>query len=207
MAQVKYLSTTYSPQAYKAFFDSLNCPLLSTEINGNNFYLHVGDIFTFRGPYNGNAGLIVKGTEVTQGGWGVDLPITVVYTDKLFFMYTKNSSANTRGLSFFYEELGDKILYGYVFSTSNNSFKPLDIIPLTDDVSSLQYQHSPRLNYQAQTGYIDYAPQKLFSSGLITDIEDDNFIACSTVTANQVVSFEGKNYYSIGTNTLVELDY
>lgn len=211
MAKVQYYLTTYSAAAYKSFFDSLNCPLLTTEADENNYFnLYVGavedNILKFQGPRYGVAGLYVKGTNVTDSNWGVDLPITVCYTDKLFFMYTRNSSSNIRGLSFFYEELGDMKLYGYSYSATDNSFKPLDIITLTDNVSGLQYAHSKRLNYTASTGYIEYVPHQLFQSGVITNINDNNFISCSTIAANQSVTIAGKNYYSIGTNTLVEID-
>jgi len=211
MAKVQFFQAAFSTATYKAFFDSLNCPLLTTEISGSDFYLYVGavadNIFKYVGPRSGNAMLYVKGTNVIGSGWGQDnVPITVCYTDKFFFMYTKNVASNIRGLSFFYEELDDMKLYGYSYSSSDNSFKPLDIIGLTDDVSGLQYIHSPRLNYSAPAGYIDYVPNQLFQSGIITNINDTNFISCSTVAANQSVTIAGKNYYSIGTNILTEVE-
>lgn len=134
--------------------------------------------------------------------------VTVVYNDSVFYIQI-NDSSNRRG-AFFYEKLSNLSIYGSIGNGSSWStyhvFYNLEEIPLYDvSNTSISYSRDKRLNYTNPLGTIDYTASALFKAGY-KDITDRNFVSCSTVTSNQVITFNNTNYYTIGTNTLVAID-
>ncbi len=61
------------------------------------------------------------------------------------------------------------------------------------------------MNYSAGITAINFAADVLFREG-VKITEDSNFIACTTVAADNIITFEGTSYYSITGHMLVALD-
>ena len=55
-------------------------------------------------------------------------------------------------------------------------------------------------------GAVNYLDYDILFAGGYADMNDTNFLACSTLTKGKVYTFDGQNYFSIGTNTLVVMD-
>ena len=72
--------------------------------------------------------------------------------------------------------------------------------------TSTPYKHSAVLNYADSLGYLDYLNYDVLFSGSIKAEIDDNFIACSELTPNTIITFNANNYYVIGKNSLIKLD-
>ena len=131
--------------------------------------------------------------------------VVITYSDKLFSLNVVDNSG--RAYAVIYEKIGDDCYYGWNGNVDNwsayHGFYSIEEITITNIATSESYTHSARLNYSCQLGIVDYTDDCFFKAGY-RDIPEPNFIACSTLVANQIVTFEGVNYYSIGTNTLIE---
>ena len=100
------------------------------------------------------------------------------------------------------KKIGNNVYYGT--ATSSVVFENLGVTCIQDNIT---YYHSPRLNYSVDFGYIDFSSSALFTSSTQkANVTDTNLLSCTTVTAKQVITFKGHNYYSIGTNTLIPMD-
>ena len=108
-------------------------------------------------------------------------------------------------MAFAYEKINNQELCGYV-TDNQSSYIPLNSITLTDVDSSIAYTHGALLNYAAESGSIDFCnADALFLSG-VKALNDPNFKACSTMTANTVITVQGKNCFVIGAHSLFEYD-
>lgn len=219
MAQVKTAELGSSISSWRAFFANLGCSLISvSEVDNNNGFDILVDTdksdIRIYSPDNG-ATMMMSGTiRGTSFGSQVrigfpnnngDLSVFVVYTDKIFYFQIIDKVGRCQ--IYFYEQIDNKKIIGGIINTGNGIyFRDISSLELMDDNNN-PYKHDKRLNYTAQAGYIDYSyPDKLFLNSILTDISDESFLNCSTVTPNQVITIGGKNYFTIGTNTLVELD-
>lgn len=214
MAKVKkgyYARLTWDENTFKAFIDSLNCPLITTSHDSNITTINVNNIVSVNFG-NGKVTVVYNGQTVAT--YSIlnsynDLHITAAFNDNFFYFQVNCDYSYGRRFVFLYETIDNKNYFGYNGAevVSGRGWFSIHEITMIETESNLNYNHAARLPYNCQTGLIDYAsPDFLFSVGYKTDTEDNNFISCSTVIVNQVITFGGTNYYSIGTNTLVELD-
>lgn len=213
MATVKkitYGTNNWDPDTatLKAFLDSLNCSLIETELLSEyNLLITIDDIISLKYYGYGNPGakisIIINGveTDITNigGAYGSKTIIVVCSDDFIYIDYTDRSGC----LYFCYEKINNENYYGY----NTNSGALLSDITLINMENNTQYKHGARLNYEYDVGYLEYAPDILFNElGTQRKLDDPNFIACTTVTAKQVITFNGKNYYSLSANVLVQMD-
>lgn len=113
---------------------------------------------------------------------------------------------NGNCLAFLWEKTGSQELCGYTGNNAGAVYIPITDINLTDVDTSEVYNHGSLLNYAAQSGSIDYCDNDaLFLSGVKT-LNDPNFKACSTMTANTVITVQGSNHFVIGAHSLFEYD-
>lgn len=104
---------------------------------------------------------------------------------------------------FLWEKVGSQELCGTA-NDNQSSYIPIDDISLTDVDEETIYTHGALLNYAAASGSIDYCDNDaLFLSGVKT-LNDPNFKACSTMTANTVITVQGQNCFVIGAHTFFE---
>ena len=202
MATVKRQSLTTSSSMWDSFFNGLNCPLISA--SGGT--VDIDGKFSLR--LSGQTVYFYKGSSQLVGStYNFPMVVTVCCNDSFVSIQLKDPQS--RRIVLVYEKLEGLDVYATAGGGNNSgtAFFSINSLTFTDNETALTYAHKARLNYADGLGYIDYTDEVLFdSNNHKTDIEDPNFVACSTVPADQVITFQGKNYYSIGANTLVLID-
>lgn len=191
----------------KSFFDSLNCELItSVTISGNYVLIEIDEIVTLK--WNATASesikIIYDGTESTVYGCDSVYPprgetLIAIWSNNFIIIKSKNNYDDGNRMTFIYEQVNESEYFGMTNTFNFNSVT----IKNTDD--NFSYSHKARLNYEAEIGKIDFTTDAIMQNG-IKVLEDENFIACSIITSDQVITINGVNYYSIGTNTLAQLD-
>ena len=202
--------------AWENYFNSLNCDLITVDRDGLKLTININNLaeikFTFRSygdtDFFVDMAYTLNGSTVTGPSvLAYTTTVIVVYTDTLFFIQVSDYS--NRRFCYLYESINDEDYIGYRGANAENQgFYPINSFNLLNVATSTSYVHGARLNYTKQgLNYIDYTSDALFSIGTSTMFfEDPNFIACSTIAADLVITFNGATYYSLSTNTLVEID-
>lgn len=104
-----------------------------------------------------------------------------------------------------YEKINGQELYGAI-GNNQSVFMSLTDFSLTDIDSSVVYTHGALLNYAAESGSIDFANNDcLFLSG-VKSLNDPNFKACSTMTANTIITVQGKNCFVASAHSIFPYD-
>lgn len=215
MATVKranYAAQGYSASTLKTFFDSLNCPIITTSLASNVLTINVNNIVNVVFDFSASrTKTVYNGTtkEYSIINTYNSATITAVCNENVFYVQFNGNYGSGRRFCFLYENISNEDYWGAVGagtdSSSGHAWYSITDITLSQTETSLTYNHGTRLNYACELGYIDYAPDVLFISGY-KSIDDPNFITCSTVPTDQVITFQGQNYYSIGAHTLCLID-
>lgn len=202
MAKVKRSALAYDSTVWANWFNSLDCSLIS--LDGTNII--IDNIFMIkleRLDYWPSVALYKDGTMITSRTVTGLSTITVAYSDTLFYIYTRDQNGSTGvGIFLTYEKTSDFQIYAYGDITGHPNFQDYTF---TDIITGNQYAHSGVLKYTTDLNYIDYTEDRLFSSGQ-REFVDNNFLSCSTITPDSVITFAGKNHYSVGPNILVSID-
>lgn len=211
--RVHYGGQGYSESIIKAFFDSLNCPLIEVSIESNAVVLNVDNVvdvlFNF---YAGRTQVRYNG--VTNSYSIINrynsLGLTALFNENIFYVQWNCEYGAGRRFCFLYEKIEGISYFGAVGAGtdtgSGHAWYSIVDIPLTNVNNSITYAHGIILNYSVEQGYIHYTSDYLFSSGYKTPDVDTNFITCSPVPTDRVITFKSHNYYSIGANTLIGID-
>lgn len=209
----KYQSSScLSPQAYKNYIDSLNCPLItSTEANNNYFYIYFGNKFSIVfAIYTGySMGVKIGNRSVDYvamcNPWN-NHTITVCFSDKTFYLQHNGNYGEGRRMLVVYEEADEKSFLGYIGpgtdSSAEHSWYSIQDLYFTCFEDGLSYRHDSRLKYTHKPDHIDYTVDNLVKGDKFSDIIDTNFVSCSNVTPDSSISFAGQRFYSVGTNIL-----
>ena len=202
MAKVKRSTLAYDSTIWANWFGSLGCSLVS--IDGTNII--IDNIFMIkleRLNYWPSVALYKDGTMIASRTVADASRITVAYSDTLFYVYTRDHNGTTGiGIFLTYEKTPEFQIYTYGEITGHPNIQDYTF---TDIVTGNQYKHSGVLNYITELDYIDYTEDRLFSGDQRVFV-DNNFLSCSTITQDSVVTFAGKNHYSVGPNILVSID-
>ena len=185
------------------FINSLGLDYVSVSGSTVNIDNHLSLSFSMNAVYlTVNSGSSTRISRVDE-----NCTVTISYSNTLFSLNVVDSSS--RAYAVIYEKINGVNFYGWNGNQSNwttyHGFYTLEEITMYNLTTGEAYARTKRLNYPAPFGKIDYAPNALFKGGY-RDVTDRNFTSCSTITANQVITFNNINYYSIGTNTLVSID-
>lgn len=194
-----------------SFLSNLNCPLLTCSFENNYITLNLEDkaIISFSGDsdyfrpinysYNGNSDNIAS-AHVPK----TPCDIIVVYSTDFFFFEIASRAgwSNQKGAAFFYEKINTESYFGIVSNTNNANLTDFILI----DSNNLQFSRPLMLNYAREVGYIDFIDYDILISANGAIFDNKGFIACSEITNNSVITFNGKNYYSLGSHSLVQLD-
>ena len=133
---------------------------------------------------------------------------TICYNENLFWLQL--GDGDSKRVCVVYEKFSNGLTISDVRGTHGSSgtmdFQPINNFSLIDAETSQVYTHNNILNYSVPLGCIDYGPDVLFTGSVITNIIDSSFVTCSAITQNQVITFNGANYYSVGPHTLVPID-
>ena len=210
MANVTRSNVPIDVQALKIFFDGLDASLLNVSISGTDLVIDVDDEKTITFDFTNNQIAVdsvgVTYIDTTAGPYS----ITVGVSANLFYIQLNDSYSTGRRFIFVYEKIGGHKLFahngtGATSETAVAGFYSIASLTFTDIDTLLNYSHGVRISGTASEGYLLYSSDALFNAG-VKDMEDPNFITCSTVVANVVISFDGSNYYSVGPNTLLLMD-
>lgn len=191
---------------YYDFINAFNCPVIKSMevVSGPELVINFDDIVEVRITLVPGGGgyfkAIYNGTETSYNSGNVARGMTLraACSDQFFYFYTVDNRGNTPVI-FIYENIGSTRYYGIQNVTT------LAGLPLTSITDGLTYTHGARLNYSAGITAINFAADVLFREG-VKITEDSNFIACTTVAADNIITFEGTSYYSITGHMLVALD-
>jgi hypothetical protein len=203
----------------KAFFDSLNCPILQTmTLNDYDFIIQFDNSITLKSYGYGSPGahiaIIDHDNEIKigdfHGAYG-SKTYTVIYNDNVFYLRYKGITYGYEGFDFFFEKIGDHKIYGIAWGTGVNITNMI----FNDYVTRMRYQRDiPLLTYSTPTNTLDYLNyDSLFtfhrgdnSNPVKKILDDPNCLATTMVTPRKKITFGGKYYYSLGPNTLIPLD-
>jgi hypothetical protein len=198
MATVKRTSLSENQTTWNAYFNLLGCSLVTI---ANDVIMIDGIFSIIKESY---AISIYKGdTQLVRRTCNNPNILTIGYTDS--FIYFNTTDPQNRRVLFVYEKFNDLRLYAATSTTDGSPFIPIESLTLTDISTLQEYKHSAILNYQTVSKYIDYSVDRLFSGTMCTDVVDPYFITCSPVTSDRLVTFNGENYYSAGTTTLIPM--
>lgn len=217
MAIVRRAYVPTSNDAWSAFFNSFNNPLITPYVNSSGYRcLRVGgeNLYDLQMKnIDGTVHVYYKGTEFyAANGWSVgNSNQTIVASDTNFvyiLMYAIESGYYSyRSILLVYDAFGDLILTGGR-GYSDYSLNTINTLIFTDENTLDQYTYPAILKYSAPFTKIDYAPQYIFKNSLITSAVDTHFLSCSNTTFDRtprVLTFGGANYYVAGTNTLIPI--
>ena len=204
MATVRRADLPWNSQVWANWFSALGSSLITIDgtdvVIDNTFVLKL-----FAGVYGyASVGIFdMEGNPLVSRTSAEPITVTVAVSDSLFYVRVKDSI--NYNVYLIYEKTDNFTIYSY---TSNATARITDIrsFTFTDKNTQLTYKHGAILNYNAQSGYINYAADVLLLSGSIRSFVDTNFITCTNINADSVITFGSQNYYAVGTNTLVMMD-
>ena len=209
MAIITRSNVPIEVEALEIFFNGLSASLIDASISEGNFVIDVNNDFTIIFDFT-NDKITVNSEDVTyidtEAG---PYTITVGYSDTLFYLQLNDSYSSGRRFGFIYEIVNNSVLYAYkgtgMTSTTVATFYSISDFTFTDTGSLLNYTHGKRINGSVTVGYLMFAEDVLFNEG-VRAMADSNFITCSTITADNVITFNSQNYYAVGPNTLLLME-
>lgn len=199
-------------QYFLTFWNAIDCSLIKSCTLSNKI-LTINIDNTIQLVFNGNASYtlyIIDDTGTQQSGCTFNtfrdyFDFNIYFTDT-FFYFQFHDAYGVRYI-FVYEKINDKRYFGYNYAESDTHWFSITEITLKQVENQLNYKYKKMLDYTAWIENIDYSTNFLFDANdLVTDIIDTNTLTCTNVLINTVISFKAHNYYSIGANTLVEVD-
>lgn len=139
--------------------------------------------------------------------------VVLCYSENVFYLQINDrfgSASNPTGRSSFivYEKIETVDYVGWVYTTDTTrvGFRPITDVSLMCVSDELLYKHTNVFTYDAGVNRIDYSPHDILTQGGVLAVDDPNFVACTSVNGDQVCTFNGHNYYAVGTHTLLLMD-
>jgi hypothetical protein len=222
MANVKRLAVAIYPSAtftpLKNAIDSMQLPFItSTEIvdNDNKLVLTftTGVVWYFtRHIEDWNRYIKINQTvlgQTTTSWWIHTLnttsqPATVTFcgSSTMFYLHIRTSSSDY--LMGLYLALDDNASISGVGRLSQG--QTIQSLGLFHSQTSAEYRIPVTLNYSAGPNKIQYMNHANIVSNSVKYFSTSDMLACSTLTADRVVTFGSDNYYAVDTNLLVPMD-
>lgn len=206
---VRTVFDSYQPQASIDYLNALNNPSIVAYMNNNVPTININDVLLITG-YLGNGGRIYRnGVQIAGVDRGFINPqTTIVYSDDFvsIWFYTTWGSGWSTAFGAIYRKVGDLELSGGTAATG--SYYPIENFTLLDNNTEQLYKYGKRLDYSADANMINYTQNVLFEpNGIISaDIIDTGILACSAIPYGQIITFNGKDYFSIGTNNIIHIE-
>lgn len=214
----KFVLPSITIPVLKGNFDDLGCSILTTASTDTTVTVTIdntcGILFDFGNSVirtiNSDGSLSTEAVTFNRANASFTF-INVFSSDFYYLQYSDTFYGVGRKYVFVYEKVDSNKYYGAYGSFGGfydyHEFYPISDIPLTKVGFSELYWHKQVLNYSSALGYIDYCIDILFTAGnIVSSVIDTNTISCSTVEKNNVITFGSSNYYSLGPNTLIQLN-
>ena len=190
----------------KNYIDGLDIPVISTSLANDKFDIMVFDTYKIRFEYYNchiydEFGYNLVGDQIMYNPFTEPLTFIIGYSDTFFYLHY--TDAYSRGFTCVCEIINNK---KYMGVNRTGSFDPITSIRMkcAEDQGAVYFRKV--LNYSVDSGSLDYAQNVLFDESSAMILIDPNTITCTDVTQNKIITFNGNNYYSLGPNTLVQLN-
>lgn len=214
ISRYSFAGEAMTANRYKAYLDTLDCPIMTSVIDNGDLFLHVDDAYNIVISFNnGRLGYQLHDEThyLTVMNRYNSQTIVICYSDDVFYLqHTANYSSGRRFLSVYEKVDGKRYVANIGSGTGTSDFHAwYSIQDLTFECleDGLPYKHDSRLKYTQKIDYIDYTVDNLVTQGgEITNTVDPNFVSCSTVTANSMLTFNDQNFYAVGSNILFPTD-
>lgn len=200
----------------KSFIDSFDSPLVTTSLVPTTHYTGEDLILNFEDKCTVTYYINGEWLDVDYDyGQGVDtyhiykvdssLPCTICSSDNMFHLqlfydnsiyvmiYSKVSAATT-----IFGSSGHYAYWGAYYMDT-----PITVYEVE---TGIPFNYGKPLNYSTSVSSIQYLNHTTLLNGGVKVLSDNNFIACTNVTPSRVITINGQNYYSVGTNTLIPMD-
>jgi len=202
-------SSTLPMASVKAFFDTIDCSLIkSCTLSSNTLTIGIDNTIqlVLNAPYEifiyDDAGSKIGGIDFNT--FRDSFNFLIYFTDTFFYLYFWDNYGYKYLL--LYEKIDSKRYFGTTYTSESTQLFITDLT-IKQVENQSYYKYNKLLNYSCGLDNIDYSSNILFNSNNeITDIVDTNTLTCSTVPTYYMMTFNGSNYYSLGANTLVEVD-
>lgn len=207
----------------KAFFDSLNCPIIDTQlVNEYDFTIQFDNSVILKSYGYANPGahiaFIEHGVERSlysyHGAYGSKI-YTVVYNDKIFYLKYKGISYSNEVFVFLYNRVDNKKIYGIQYDSNSANINTIlykdynTDIPYTKNVCMLSNGSAP----EGWIAYMDHDCISSFNSQANTEFDkklfdDPNFLATNFKTneVGHIIQIGTKQYYMAGNHSIVEIE-
>lgn len=201
------------PNNLFGFFTSMGIPAQLVKETDTRYYVYLTldeniqvQIKISLGGYNDFAVYLdINGNVLTSSDTYRYCEAICVYGESIFYLLFTNGY-DTRGACVFLEKIDGKWYYGYTapnaFITGMYSIYNFNLA-CTDGSSG--HSHRVILNFSSPLNTINYTTDSIFAGGYKEET-DPNTLSCTTVTAGNVITLEGENYFSVSSNTLILLD-
>lgn len=193
------------------FFNSFENEYINGYIENNIPCVSVGDTLTVKDYIDNNISVWVGDTQVIWINRYWSTPITTVACDEniayIHFQSVWNSTPWDLSVLVLYHKIDDSLtVYSYHSGNASGAVENLTLYAVN---TQSQYQYKSSISgYSTEFGYLDWTEKKLFIGGTTkTNIVVPSLIDCSTVAEKNIITFGAKNYYSMGTNTLIQFNY
>lgn len=215
MANVNKVTSLRGANDLYTFLSSFNNSLLNVTFTSGVISLNIEDVATISLPtgdsnyiqptvtYNGTSTTFPSSASIR---WQEGLNISMAVSDNLVFVKfdTLVEWSSNRGATFLYVKNTSEHFFGYVTNNDNPDFHA---IPLTDGNGGSSYYIKPILSYIADSGCLDYINKGFVFLATTKFAEMPELVSCTTIVADSSISLpDGRNFYALGTNTLIEID-
>ena len=205
----------------KAFIDSFNNPLVTTEVVSTTHSASSGQDLVITFENKGTVTLYKKngwvsaaydfphGISADRGIRGLDtLPITICSGDDFFYFEFEFDNFGYCTFVFVYDKVSvGSTLFGIDGFYPGTHECILDTnMTVCELESGAEFTYGRPLNYTATTGTIQYIDHATVLNGGVKTFDDNILKSCTKVTPRTVITFSGQNYYVIGNNTLIPID-
>lgn len=221
MAKVvrKYIqvNTSVGVNAVKQLIDSMQLSCIKntsvTEDSGNTILtINIDDIVTLILTYSSSLVMSYTYNGQTNTLQSINKGehiVTICGNDNLFYISTGPTTQYfAHQYLFLYEQIDGHHFVGGIKNLDGTAhFTPISSIAnFTEIETGVIYTHGALLNYSADVNTIQYINHDILLNGGVKSYNDANFIACSTITQDRVLTIRGKNYFSVSTNSLLPID-
>lgn len=208
-------ATGTTAENIKNYFESLDDRFVCT-VSGTQITIVIADAVTivfnvetsyWRSPFTITVNSTTESNNIQYGSKEV---ITIIADDLIYLHFCDESG---RRITILYENINGVDYAGYKGTQGNTMSQPFSNYDISQFTiykvgdTTTTYAHTAALNYaRSEATTIDFIAADILKSGSTKVETDENLIGCSAVTPGATISFQGKNYFAVGANSLIKLD-